>query len=359
MSADTLPARQVSAVLPRDLSDFVIELSVALYKHAMYPDGHPSLKVAREAVVRRLGALLHERQSLALGVASDQLIVDGIATDSRNPLLHGLAKQLHRHGVGAVKFLAGIGGEEIDGVLRALAADADRGDAAVEPDGTGERHSWRHVRLLPLTYDQLQLVDGAESASSTEGTPQHTAQLWLDLARSALQAEAGVARSSTDPAAVAGAINAHAHEQGYDQVITGYLQLIAGELSTADRADSALLRQRVSELIGALEPEHLRRLVALGGDVAQRRRFLLDASRGMPVDAALTLMEAAADSSHQVISDSLMRLFTKLAVHADHGAPAVRPEAEVALREQIEQLVSGWTLPDPNAQRYEIGRAHV
>src|SRR5439155_14068454 len=31
------------AMLSRDLADFLIELSIAVHKHAMYPEGHPSL----------------------------------------------------------------------------------------------------------------------------------------------------------------------------------------------------------------------------------------------------------------------------------------------------------------------------
>ena len=352
MSTEAVPTRQANTVLPRDLSDFVIELSIALHKHGMYPEGHPSLDVTRAGVGRRLDALLRERKSLALGVARSQLIIEGLPTDSRNPLLHGLAQQLHRHGVGAVKLLPGVRVEEIREVLRVLAADADRGAAAFQSGGDGARCRWEHIWLLPLTYDQLQLVEGSESSSPATGNEQRTSQLWLDLARAALQADESTESAPTDATVVAGAINAHAREQAYDQVIIGYLLQIAGEISAGDQAESAFLRKRMSELISALEPEQLRQLMGLGGDVAQRGRFLLEASRGLAVDAALALVEAASDASHEVISESLMRLFAKLAAHADRGVPAVRPEAETALREQIQSLVSGWTLPDPSSQRY-------
>jgi hypothetical protein len=359
MSTEAIPARQTTTVLPRDLSDFVIELSIALHKHGMYPDGHPSLNEARAAVVRRLDALLLERQSLALGVARKQLIIEGLATDSRNPLLHGLAQQLHRHGVGAVKFLAGVRADEIEAVLNVLSADADRGAAAFQSGDSGERHRWEHVWLLPLTYDQLQLVNSPDSSSPTTPNEQRTSQLWLDLARAALQAEASADDTLIDPEVVAGAINAHAREQAYDQVIIGYLLQIAGELSNGTELESGVLRKHMSELVGALEPDQLRQLLELGGDITQRGRFLLDASRWLTVDAALALLEAAASASHQVISESLMRLFTKLAIHADRGVPAVRPEAESALRDQIQTLVSGWTLPDPSSQRYGAMLEHM
>lgn len=358
MSAAAESTRAASAVLSRDLSDFVIEFSIALHKHAMYPDGHPSLATSRARVLRRLDSLLAERQTLSLGVARDQLIIEGVATDPRHPLLHALARQLHAHDAGAVKFLAGIADTEMDEVLRMLARDAER-DASARPEvshGSHRVRSWPHVRLLPLDYDQLELLDGGAERSEGEGeagTQQGASQLWLDLARAALQAETS-GQPAADPELVADAINAHEREQAYDQVIIGYLLKIANELASGDRADSAVLRRRVSRLIRALDPDQLRRLVALGGDTGQRRRFLMDASDGLAVDAALTLVRSACDASQRAISTSLLRLFAKLAAHAEHGEASVRAHAETALREQMRQLVAGWVLPDPTPGAYAV-----
>lgn len=352
-------------MLSRDLSDLVIELSIALHKHAMYPDGHPSLETSRDRVLRRLASLLAERDTLSLGVAREQLIIEGVATDPNHPLLRGLARQLHAHDAGALKFLNGVGREELDALLRLLARDPKPGEASAAPGGHSEAPSWPHVRLFAISYDQLELVDGdGEGDGDTTGagdapSRERTARLWLDLAQAALQAETAGPPSDTDPELVAEAINTHAREQAYDQVIIGYLLKIAGELATGDRAESATLRRRVSRLITALDPEQLRRLIALGGDVAQRRRFLLDASAGLAVDAALTLVQSAADATQRVISTSLLRLFTKLAAHAERGEASVRAEAEGALREQIRQLVSGWALPDPTPGGYAVVLDHL
>ncbi|MDP3774607.1 MAG: hypothetical protein Q8Q85_10115 [Gemmatimonadales bacterium] len=92
------PAR---AALPRELPDFLIEFSIALHKHAMYPGGHPTLGPAAENVAARLSGLLAERGTLALGVARDQLVIEGVATDRRNPVLRDLAERLHRHHLGS------------------------------------------------------------------------------------------------------------------------------------------------------------------------------------------------------------------------------------------------------------------
>ena len=358
MSATADSTRATSAILSRDLSDFVIELSIALHKHAMYPDGHPSLETSRTRLLRRLDSLLAERPTLSLGVAREQLIIEGVATDPRNPLLHGLARQLHAHDAGALKFLAGVADDELDEVLRMLARDPVRDESARATPATGQytAPSWPHVRLFPLSYDQLELLDESEQGateSSDDAAQPGASQLWLDLARAALQTDPS-ASPATDPDFVAGAINSHEREQAYDQVIIGSLLKIANELASGDRADAAVLRKRVSRLIGALEPEQLRRLIALGGDPEQRRRFLMDASDGLAVDAALTLVRSAADASERVISTSLLRLFAKMAAHAERGDAAVRAEAEAALRDQMRQLVSGWALPDPTPGQYAV-----
>src|SRR5207302_4838389 len=93
--------------LSRELADFLIELSIALHKHAMYPEGHPSLAPAAAGVTRRAEHLFEERTLLALGVARQQLVIEGVATDAKNPVLSELAGRLHRHHLGAVTFHRG------------------------------------------------------------------------------------------------------------------------------------------------------------------------------------------------------------------------------------------------------------
>src|SRR5256885_15811988 len=108
-------------------------------------------------------------------------------------------------------------------------------------------------------------------------------------------------------------------------VIVGYLLQIAAELKTAGSAEAAALRRRTSRLIRTLKPETLQRLVGMGGDFAQRRQFVSDAAEGMAVDAVLDILKAAAETSHATISHSLLRLLSKLAVHAEAGAAPPPP----------------------------------
>src|SRR5216110_1661129 len=349
------------AALSRELADFLIELSIALHKHAMYPEGHPSLAPAAAGVTRRAEHLFEGRTTVALGVARQQLVIEGVATDPKNPLLAELAGRLHRHHLGAVTFHRGLRVSEVAAVLKTLSVEAERSG---EPLGLGppeQLHAWDNIRLHPITYERLELLQeddlvpapGDDKGSKERGL--RGAQLWVGLARAALTAEAmgdDAPPQAAEPTLIAKAIDAHPKSAAYDQVIVGYLLQIADELKHAGGAEAVALRRRTSKLVGALQPGTLRRLIEMGGDNAQRYKFAIDATHGLAVDAVLEIVRAMADASHKTVSDPLVRMLSKLAQHAEQGTAEARPQADEALREQVRDLLRGWTLEDPNPHAY-------
>jgi hypothetical protein len=352
-----------SAALSRELSDFLIEFSIGLHKNAIYPSGHPLRESAADQIARRLGSLLKERSTLSLGVARHQLIIEGVATEENNPVLRDLALRLHRHHLGAMKFSQGVTSEELGDALATLAVDAGR---RVRPLGLEDHdflQQWPHVRLFPLTFEQLQLLEEdeekVEEKAEMRGSRSRAAQLWIGLARAALASDLddetlAESADSTDPVAVAKAIDDHKRDAAYDQVVVGYLLQIAEELKAKGGKEAAALQRRISRLVSTLQPDTLQELMQMGGDVIQRRKFVLDATQGMAVDAVVDLVQAAADTSGQTISHSLIRMLSKLAVHADDGSPLARPSADSALRDQVHKLVTGWNLEDPNPDNYRL-----
>ena len=142
----------------RDVSEFLVELSIALHRHSMYPSGHPALVPAIESVTRRAERLLQDRLSIAFGVARRQLIIDGVTTDPEQPVLRRLADGLHRHHIGAVSIMRGVNTHELGEALVALSAEPDRDG----PMGLKRVvSSWPHVKVHPLTFDGLALVGDA------------------------------------------------------------------------------------------------------------------------------------------------------------------------------------------------------
>ena len=353
--------------LSQELSEFLIEFSIALHRNAMYPAGHPALRTAAADVVHHVATLLYERASLSIGVARRQLVIEGVATDARNPVLRALAERLHDHHIGALVFHRGVGADEILGVLALLAPERERNEAPLGLGHTERLEAWPNVKLFPLTYEQLELVDeGDEEFDEEEGEGggaagngsrrTRSSQLWIGLARAALAAEeTGREPESTEPAHVARAINDHPQAQGYDQVIVGYLLQIADQLrNEKNGAGSTALRRRMSRLVGSLSEDTLHRLVEMGGDTSQRRKFLLDATDGMAVDAVVELVQAASLPSQRPISSAMLRLLSKLSSCAETGGEAVREHADAAVREQVRELIEGWSLDDPNPHLYTV-----
>src|SRR2546428_9374973 len=172
-----MTAPSEKSALSRELADFLIELSIALHKHAMYPEGHPSLAPAAGGVTRRAERLFEDRTTLALGVARQQLVIEGVATDAKNPLLAELAGRLHRHHLGAVTFHRGLRVTEVADILKTLAIEADR---TGEPLGLGppeQLRAWDYVRLHAVTYERLGLLQEDDPVPSTEGL--RGSQLWV------------------------------------------------------------------------------------------------------------------------------------------------------------------------------------
>lgn len=357
-------AKPGSTALSRDLADFLIELSIAIHKHSMYPPGHPSLGPAASGVEHRLRELMQKRSTLSLGVARHQLVIEGIATDSKNPVLRDLAGRLHAHHLGAVTFSKGATAFEVEGFLQSVATDPERSGEPLGLGSPAKRRGQPHIKLYPVAYDRLQLMD-EERADEEEGPGDkkereartRSAQLWLGLARAAMALEEpedpeddeGV---ETEPAMVAQAITERTRGSAYDQVIVGYLLQIADEVKSAGGSDALQLKNRMNKLVSHLEPETLQQLLAMGGETKQRRRFLLDATEGMSADAIIKLAQAAGQSEGQTISHSMLRILQKLAQHAESGPRAARAAAEQSVRDQVTELIAEWSLTDPNPDEY-------
>jgi hypothetical protein len=344
-------------VLSRELSAFLVEFSIALHKNQMYPPGHPHLNTALVGFNDRIHALLATRPSLSIGVARKQLVIEGVATDPDNPLLRELALKLHRHQLGAVKVMPEVQDHEVAEFLSLLVQDPYLTKATLGRPTSGDLRRWDHIWLFPLAYDQLELIEGSENDG--EGGPPSDrgrgGQLWVGLASAALASEtgrSGPVPTAADPSEVAKAIDDHAREATYDQVIVGYMLQIADELKTDPNPESSALNRRVSRLVNSLRPDTLKRLLEMGGDVGQRSRFVLDATQGMAIDAVMELVKAAADAGSQNMSSSLVRLLNKLAVHAEVGGVETREGANRELREHVRKLVTGWNIDDPNPNSY-------
>ena len=341
------PGARSVAMLSRDLADFLVEFSIVLHKRAMYPVGHPHLQESTARFVGRLESLLAARDSLAIGVARHQLIVAGTATDPRNALLSDLARRLHCHRIATVRFERDVSLQEIDDLLSALASDpqGEGGPFGLRP---GAGAAWTRLRIQPPELSRMFLQD--EEPEAPPETPADA--LWLGLANLALSSDGEGTEAPEDPLLVARAIDAQPDQTAYDRVVLDYLGQIADELSGRQGAWEPRIRERVSRLVTSLKPETLRRVLEAGADDAERRRFALTSAEVLAADAVIEVVEAAAATTGQTISHQLLRLLNKFARYAELGPEQNRAEAESTLRQNVAQLITDWSLEDPNPGAY-------
>ncbi|HEX6644593.1 MAG TPA: hypothetical protein VF037_07945, partial [Gemmatimonadales bacterium] len=334
-----------AAALSRELADFLVEFSIVLHKRAMYPSGHPQLEASADRFVRRLDTLLARRESVTLGVARHQLVIEQVTTDPSNALLRELAKRLHRHRIASVRFSGGTTLEEIDALLGALSADPFRGEG---PLGARLAHAtdWTHIELHAAAYDRLALEAEPESDEARARRDR-----WIELAQAAVAAEP--AEPDDDESLIVANIAPADREVEYDRVVTSYLSQLAEERSGRVGAGESRLRQRVERLLRSLDPDTLRRLLEAGADQAERRRASLGSSQILAVDAVVEVLEAAAENPDHTISHNLLRLLHKLAHNAGTGArPAEPKEGDASLRRNVARLLGNWALEDPNPGSY-------
>jgi hypothetical protein len=329
--------------LSRELSDFLIEFAIVLNKHAIYPAGHPLLDASRAVFANRLTALLADRATISLGVAQNQFIIEGLATETGNALLRDLARRLHRQHIAAIRIARGASPRELNEFLTTLSADSGR-DSPIGLRPAPER-TWEHIELFAITYRSLELDEGGRPAA-----PGRAAHLWIELARATLPDDESA--GARDPTAVAQAINKHDRDVAYDQVVVGYLLQLAGELKRADEADSAAVRERVSDLVSALDPNALRRLLAMGGEQKQGLQFVRRATDTLAAEAVIELLSAAAATTKRTISHGMVLMLSKLARHATDGSGRARADGDLALRENVKRLLDDWELDDPNPEAY-------
>jgi hypothetical protein len=343
---------QTHASLSGELADLLIDLSSAFQKHSMYPPGHPALAPALAKVTHRLSSLLSIRGTLVIAVARDQLIIEGVATDREHPLLGGLAERLYRHQLGVITFTEGITESEIAEILALVAEEPERTGRPLGREPLELLTGRPHVRLHPLGYEKLQIRESA-GQSAEEVAP--CSQLWILLAEAALADEVTGGVSETDPSNVARAIDQHVGEEAYDQVITGYVLTITREIGDEGSLESDDLRERLSRLVSRLETGSLGRLLqSIAGSRERKQEFLLAASRKLAPEAVLRLLEAAAHEETRDISDSMTRVLSKLARHASAEDDPAGADADAALREHVQRMISDWELENANAEDYDI-----
>ncbi|MGQ0640829.1 MAG: hypothetical protein ACT4P6_08705 [Gemmatimonadaceae bacterium] len=329
----------------------LVEFATALQKHTFYPKGHPIVTASAERLHTHLSETLARHGIMSIGVARQQLVIDGEPTGDSHPMLRDLATLLHRQQVGAVVLSDGVQREELSEVLSTLGsdtgsqADSDGAVAMLSLEGR-----WPNVQFFRQTFDRLQL--GSDGASDEDLEIARINDLWIGLARAALAGDVpeDSGRILNDPDFLGGVIDAKRGDGQYEHVIANYFQQLASELDHAGARRHIQVRARLANLLGILHPETLERLLHMGGDPKKRVEFVRHATSIMAAPAVVDLLRCASTAAGRGISDSMLRLLSKLARYAQQNQGGEGFDQE--LRDHVREIVTKWTLADPNPEEY-------
>ena len=337
------------ATLPRERLELLTELAVALQKTAIYPVTHPLLVRALERLEERLVSVIEAGAVLTLGVARDRILLDGVPVGDDRPLVAELARKLYRQQVAGVRGAAGVTREELAGFLAAITEESADDERPLGLRGPEALQRWEHIRLKPLTFQELELVEDAAGEEPVEGESGDENGLWMGLVQATL------ARSSddtpADPDDVVRSVNA-LPDRSRDRAIANQMAQIVEKLEMASGAHAERLRRRLSRIVRGMQPQTLQRILSVHGDDRLRADFAARASNVLAADAVVDVVQAVANVSGQTISHSFLRLLKKMAAHAEETGGEERAHADGALRAQVQQLIGSWQLADPNPDEY-------
>ncbi len=348
-SAATGHPRRMSSeyrMIPEHLA-VVTELARGVQRYAMYPPGHPSRGATAQLLADRLEALLvGEREGLEIIVRKDRLVLSSGESDPANPLYAGLALRLNQHQLHSLLLGRGVGAQEMEGLLTAVAQPLGRSGVPLGASGAQALQQWPHIRLEPVAYESLAIA--RESPPGMGPLPVEGAS------------ETGEAGGSDEASGVAEETGSGAPQEGKDPGFsaTEYPQLtrvMRGEPPD----DPVTFRQEIARLILKTPPKTLGRLIrAVPG--------LVDSA----AEGADSLTSAVADLVERAGGEqegpgaSFLRILTKLGTQTDTPPPGEGegedPSADPGpggqeLGEMVRELGAEWQIDDPNPEDY--GRA--
>mgnify|MGYP003346110214 FL=1 len=147
-----------------------------------YPPGHPSRVAAEGTALRAISGALQVHHEISIAVTQRQLVINGVASDPKNPAIGELAERLHRQGIASITLREGVAGPEFERLLDRITSAKPPGPDE-EDDAPDHSPIGVHVGLEMLRYDGLALQDEDEEAGGPDAAGE---RLWRELADAAL-----------------------------------------------------------------------------------------------------------------------------------------------------------------------------
>ncbi len=322
---------------------------------------------SEEKAVDALHEVLRTRSTLTIGVSKHELMLNAQALPTAMNSTKELAGRLHKRGVGALTFHAGVDLDRLQQLIAWLVIDNTATDAsgATAPDALPEING---IIVGRVAYDALMLGDAEKSADAS------MAALWQALAQIATDGTGrqygfGTHRSSDVVAATGddeSALDVMLREEEQITEISASLQTLVAQPELAPRTAMTLMNlaaqgaqappelrakigERLSHVIEQLGDSSFAPIIRALGRDTQQQEFMLQVVDVLPVLAVSNWLQVAAGASEQQLSHHLLRLMMKLSQHASRHREGM---SDATFRSAAKELVEGWVLSDPNPEEH-------
>ena len=342
MTAAVAPAR--AAAPDPGMQTMLMRFTGALNRRRSYAATHPMVLSAEQQLHESLVAVLAIAPVLTIGVARHELLIDGETYVTKSSFARELATRLHRRGVGAVTFQAGVPLLQLRETLAWLAHEPPGATELSAPSGADLPPVLSGVSITLVAYDQLTLGD-VERAADASGQ-----QLWNTLAQLAGDARGDARHAATaDTPGVATRLRESLHNPDVARKTAIAFMDLAAQGVAAPQAARARIGEQLNRALETLGESTFGPVIRSLGEKSLQQRFVSQVVDVLPVATVASWLNVAAQSQDQQISHHMLRLMSKL---SNYAKTQKTTSAETVFRGAAQDLVKGWSLEDPNPEEH-------
>ena len=252
------------AIDPKLISDVVMQLNIVRKNSALYPDGHPQLKMAMARVSTVLKKYFHESQGrdLVLGVVGDTLISGQMDLGINNAAHAEFASFLHDKSVLSLTIKKGLTSGELVTVGRIMGADLLPGTGGANLAKILEAQGVVHLTVSQLDYENLRFTEDLNATDTEDQEEDSDEGGWKGYVRGLLGQVTMYDRESVsllnvDGKEIAAFLNELEEDAGaslsYGRVAEKFLEELANP--QAGESSDSVVKKSFVDLIKTLAPE--------------------------------------------------------------------------------------------------------